>query len=471
MNKDLTVGEPQSVLWKFSIPMFVSVIFQQMYNIADSVIAGKFAGEDALAAVGASYPITMIFMAIAVGSNIGCSVVISQYFGAKWYDKMKTAVSTTLIASLALSLVLTVAGLLGSRGLMVMINTPDNIFADGDLYLRIYIGGFVFLFLYNVATVIFTSLGDSKTPLYFLIGSSIGNILLDTLFVAVFHWGVAGVAWATFLAQGVACVLALVTLKRRLASVETTGKAALFSWNMLGKISRIAVPSILQQSFISIGNIFIQGLINSFGSSVIAGYSAAIKLNTFAITSLTTLGNGTSSFTAQNLGAGKQGRVKAGFGAAVKLALIITVPFFVAFFFGSHVILSLFMNEGSTVAMETGMEFLKIVSPFYFVISLKLMADGVLRGAGAMKSFMIATFSDLLLRVILAFILAGPFGTLGIWLSWPIGWMVAMVLSLSFYKKGVWKSSALTDSAEDMEEEAPELETEGALLFMEEENA
>lgn len=137
----------------------------------------------------------------------------------------------------------------------------------------------------------------------------------------------AGVAWATFLAQGVACVLALVTLKRRLASVETTGKAALFSWNMLGKISRIAVPSILQQSFISIGNIFIQGLINSFGSSVIAGYSAAIKLNTFAITSLTTLGNGTSSFTAQNLGAGKQGRVKAGFGAAVKLALIITVPF------------------------------------------------------------------------------------------------------------------------------------------------
>jgi len=239
---------------------------------------------------------------------------------------------------------------------------------------------------------------------------------------------------------------------------------------MLGKISRIAVPSILQQSFISIGNIFIQGLINSFGSSVIAGYSAAIKLNTFAITSLTTLGNGTSSFTAQNLGAGKQGRVKAGFGAAVKLALIITVPFFVAFFFGSHVMLSLFMNEGSTVAMETGMEFLKIVSPFYFVISLKLMADGVLRGAGAMKSFMIATFSDLLLRVILAFILAGPFGTLGIWLSWPIGWMVAMVLSLSFYKKGVWKSSALTDSAEDMEE-APELETEGALMFMEEENA
>lgn len=470
MNKDLTVGEPQSVLWKFSIPMFVSVIFQQLYNIADSVIAGKFAGEDALAAVGASYPITMIFMAIAVGSNIGCSVVISQYFGAKWYKEMKTAVSTTMLASLVLSVLLTAAGLLGSRGLMHMINTPDNIFGDGDLYLRIYIGGFVFLFLYNVATGIFTSLGDSKTPLYFLIGSSIGNIFLDTLFVAVFHWGVAGVAWATFLAQGIACVLALVTLKKRLAAIHTEEKAAAFSWNMLGKISRIAVPSILQQSFISIGNIFIQGLINSYGSSVIAGYSAAVKLNTFAITSLTTLGNGTSSFTAQNLGAGKQERVKKGFRASVKLALLITVPFFAVFFFGSHAVLSLFMNEGSTVAMETGAQFLQIVSPFYFVISLKLMADGVLRGAGAMKSFMTATFTDLFLRVILAFVLAVPFKTMGIWLSWPIGWTVAMVLSLFFYKKGVWKNSSLTAAEEVMEEEALVLEAEGVIVFPEEGN-
>ena len=146
MNKDLTAGKPQSVLWRFSIPMFVSVIFQQLYNIADSVIAGKFAGEDALAAVGASYPITMIFMAIAVGSNIGCSVLISQYFGAKWYKEMKTAVSTTLLALTDAVRSAYGCGPGGEQGLMIMINTPDNIFADGDLYLRIYIGGFVFLF-------------------------------------------------------------------------------------------------------------------------------------------------------------------------------------------------------------------------------------------------------------------------------------------------------------------------------------
>ncbi len=439
MVKDLTQGNPQSVLRRFSIPMFISMIFQQLYNIADSVIAGKFAGEDALAAVGASYPITMIFMAVAVGSNIGCSVVISQYFGAKQYVKMKTAVSTTLISSAALSAVLIAAGLLGSRGLMKMINTPENIFREGDLYLRIYIGGFLFCFLYNVATGIFTSLGDSKTPLYFLIGSSLGNIVLDLLFVAGFGWGVAGVAWATFLAQGIAGALALLALQRRMADIPAQGRVERFSREMLGRIGRIAVPSILQQSFISVGNIFIQGLINSYGSSVIAGYSAAIKLNTFCITSLTTLGNGTSSFTAQNLGAGKPDRVRDGLKAAMKLSAVVTAVFFAAYFLGAGPALSLFLKGEGGLAGQTGIAFLRIVSPFYFVVGMKLMADGVLRGSGAMKEFMIATFTDLLLRVVLAFVLSSVLGTTGIWLSWPIGWGAATVLSLYYYKKGVWK--------------------------------
>lgn len=438
MIKDLTEGKPQKVLWQFSIPMFVSVIFQQLYNIADSVIAGKFAGEEALAAVGASYPITMIFMAIAVGSNIGCFVIISQLFGAKEYARMKTAISTTLLASAVLSVLLTLLGVAGSAWLMRLIHTPDNIFADGDLYLRIYIAGFLFLFLYNIATGIFNSLGDSRTPLYFLIGSSLGNIVLDLLFVAVFNWGVAGVAWATFLAQGIACILALLTLRIRVRSVQGEGKAALFSAEMLKKISMIAIPSILQQSFISVGNIFIQSLVNSCGSSVIAGYSAAIKLNTFLITSVTTLANGISSFTAQNIGAGKKERIKEGFAAGMKLAFLVVVPFFVIYFFFGNVMIELFMNSESTMALETGRVFLRIVSPFYFVISVKLMADGVLRGAGAMKQFMICTFTDLVLRVILAYILVIPFGSTGIWLSWPLGWSVGAVLSFGFYKSGVW---------------------------------
>lgn len=439
MIKDLTEGKPESVLWRFSIPMFASVIFQQIYNIADSVIAGKFAGEDALAAVGASYPISMIFMAIAVGSNIGCSVVISQWFGAKKFEKVKTAVSTTLLASLVISFVISLLGMLGTAGLMRLINTPENIFKDGALYLKIYIGGFIFLYLYNVCTGIFTSLGDSKTPLYFLIGSSIGNVFLDILFVAVFEWGVAGVAWATFIAQGAACVLVLLTLKKRMGILKTEKKAEIFSWSMLAKIALIAIPSILQQSFISIGNIFIQRLVNGYGSPVIAGYSAAIKLNTFAITSITTLGNGLSNFTAQNIGAGKKERVGKGMIAGTKLALVVAIPFFIIYFvFGTQMI-GLFLKEQGETALMTGVQFLKIVSPFYVVIAVKLMADGVLRGAQLMLQFMIATFTDLFVRVILAHIFSASMGIVGIWLSWPIGWVLAVILSFGFYKKGDWK--------------------------------
>ena len=442
MNKDLTFGEPRKILWQFALPMFISVIFQQLYNIADSIIVGNFAmhGEEALAAVGASYPITMIFMAIALGCNTGCAVVISQLFGAKKYREMKTAVSTTLLASLVISIVLTIFGLLFSHGMLKMISTPENIFADADAYLKIYIGGFVFLFFYNVVTGIFTSLGDSKTPLYFLIGSSVSNIILDYVFVAMFHWDVAGVAWATFVCQGIACVLALFTLQKRLKSIEVGEKAESFSWPMLKKVMAFAIPSILQQSFVSVGNIFVQNLINRFGSSVIAGYSAAIKINTFAVTCFSTTGNAVSSFTAQNVGAGYYDRVKKGLKAGLLMGLIIGIPFFVSGFFGGGILMKLFMKEQSTVALETGIQFLKIVAPFYFVIPMKLITDGLLRGSGAMRYFMISTFSDLILRVALGYILAVPFGTTGIWMSWPIGWTIGTVLSLWFYKKGVWHS-------------------------------
>lgn len=336
MITDLTQGSIHKKLWLFSIPMLISVVFQQIYNIADSMIAGKYAGESALAAVGASYPITMLFIAVAMGCNIGCSVIISQLFGAKDYSSMKTAVYTTYISCFVLSIVLTVSGFLASTPLMHIIQTPDNIFGDARLYLNIYIGGVTFLFLYNICTGIFNALGDSRTPLYFLIASSIGNIILDLWFVIGFQWGVAGVAWATFIAQGISAVLSVLTLIKRLRRVETQGPVALFSWSMLGKISLIAIPSILQQSFISIGNIFIQGLINGFGSAVIAGYSAAVKLNTFAITSFTTLANGLSSFTAQNMGAGKTERIKKGFLSGSFLALCIVLPFFIGCFFFNH---------------------------------------------------------------------------------------------------------------------------------------
>ena len=442
MITDMTQGKPFQVLWRFTIPMLVSVMFQQFYNIVDSIVAGKFVGVDALAAVGASYPITMIFMAVATGLNIGCSVVISLYFGAREYGKMKCCVSTSLISTLGIAVFLSGCGFLFSRPLMRLMNTPQNIFSDSALYLNIYIGGLIFLFLYNICTGVFTALGDSRTPLYLLIASSLGNIVLDLVFVIVFHMGVAGVAWATFIAQGISSLLAFVTLLRRLKDIEAEEPYSKFSWEMAGKISRVAVPSILQQSFISVGNLFVQGLINSYGSAVVAGYSAGMKVNTFAITCFSTLGNGLSSFTAQNTGAGRPERISQGFRAGVRLVLCVAGPPFLLFFMFSPSVIQLFMSKGGEAAAQVGVEFLRIVSPFYMVISLKLIADGVLRGSGSMKAFMVSTFTDLILRVFLAFVLSVPFGAVGIWMSWPAGWVIGTGISLFFYFTGVWKKKS-----------------------------
>jgi len=443
MNKDLTVGKSETVLWKFCMPLFGSIIFQQLYNIADSFVAGKFIGENALAAVGESYGITMIFIAFAFGCNIGCSVIVSQLFGAKDYNRMKTAVYTTLIASAMLCIFLMLVGILSCSWLLHITNTPEEIFEDSKLYLDIYIWGFPFLLFYNVATGFFSALGDSKTPFIFLAISSTSNVAVDIWFVAVFHMGVAGVAWATFLCQGISCVLAVVVVFRRLSKIKTEGKIQVFSNELFRKIAVIAIPSILQQSFISVGNIIIQGVINGFGSSVMAGYSAAVKLNNLVITSFTTLGNGISNYTAQNLGAGIPKRVKSGFKAGVKMVWIICIPIVALYQVASNGLIEAFMDEPSELVLLSGVQFLKIVSPFYFVISVKLVADGILRGAGMMNQFMIATFTDLVLRVVLAILLSMQFGYIGIWLSWPIGWGIATVLSVWFYRNGAWKEKEL----------------------------
>ena len=441
MNKDLTVGDPAKVLWKFCLPLFGSIIFQQLYNIADSFVAGKFIGENALAAVGNSYEITLIFIAFAFGCNIGCSVIVSQLFGARKLGEMKTAVYTTFISSAVVCAALMLAGTLGCDGLLRLINTPENVFADSKLYLDIYILGLPFVFFYNVATGIFSALGDSKTPFIFLAASSTSNIFMDILFVTAFKMGVAGVAWATFLCQGVSCVLAVLFVLRRLRGVETDEKSALFSFPLFCRIAAIAVPSILQQSFISVGNIVIQGVINSFGSGVMAGYSASVKLNNLVITSLTTLGNGISNFTAQNIGAGKMERVRSGFKAGLKLVWMLCLPIVALYLLGGRMLVNIFMNEPSEAAMASGVQFLRIVSPFYFVVSCKLVSDGVLRGAGLMKEFMAATFTDLLLRVGLAIVLSKALGAVGVWCAWPIGWSIAMVMSVIFYRRGPWEKA------------------------------
>lgn len=434
---DLTQGEPGSVLWKFCLPLFVSVIFQQLYNIADSFVAGKFIGENALAAVGNSYEVTLIFIAFATGCNMACSVITSQYFGAKKYGVMRTAVYTAMLSSAVICAILMVFGITCSDWLLTAMNTPTEIFADSKLYMDIYIWGLPFLFFYNLATGIFSAMGDSKTPFIFLACSSVINIAVNVFFVAGLHMGVAGVAWATFLCQGISCILAVITVFSRLKQI-TAGceeEIQIFDKNVFQKFISIAVPSILQQSSISIGNIIIQGAINDCGVSVTAGYAAAIKLSNLVVTAFTTLGNGISNFTAQNIGAGRMDRVCAGHRAGVRMVWSLCIPIVLVYTIGANLLISFFIDNPTELALQSGIHFLYIVAPCYFLISVKLVSDGILRGAGMMKEFVIATTSDLILRVILVKILVVPFGYLGIWSAWPIGWSLGTGLSLYYYKK------------------------------------
>ena len=435
MNKDLTVGKPSTVLWQFCLPLFGSIVFQQLYNIADSFVAGRFIGENALAAVGNSYEITLIFIAFAFGCNIGCSVVVSSLFGGRQYGEMKTAVSTAMISSAVVCLTLMAGGLIFCDLLLAAIQTPAELLADSKLYLDIYIWGLPFVFFYNISTGIFSALGDSKTPFLFLAASSLSNIAVDILFVTAFKMGVAGVAWATFLCQGVSCVLAVLVIALRLKKIHTTQPVRPFSLPILKRLAIIAIPSIAQQSFISVGNILIQGVINGFGPAVMAGYSASIKLNNLVITSFTTLANGISNYTAQNLGAEKPQRIREGFRAGLKLVWSLCVPLVALYLLAGNLLLRAFMDHPSQGALDSGIAFLRVVAPFYFVVSTKLVADGILRGAGLMRQFVIATFTDLILRVVLAFILsATALGSTGIWCAWPIGWGVATALSVLFYR-------------------------------------
>lgn len=426
------------------------MVFQQMYNLVDSIIVGRQLGGNALYAVNASYSLTMIFLAVATGAGIGITVVAGRYFGAKKNEDLKTTVSTALIGMAVLAVVFTAVGALLSGPVLELLRTPDYIMADATAYLRIFFFGLIFIYVYNVVSGAFAAVGDSKTSLVFLILSSVLNIGLDLLFVCVFHMGVAGAAWATLISQAVSAVPALIVLYLRLRKLPSE-KAKLFDFTHLRIIMRVAVPSIIQHSIVSLGNVFIQLRVNVYSnadSAVGVAYAAAIKLNTFAINTLMTIGNAISSFAAQNLGAGLPDRVKQGWRAGIIMSMCLAVPFILVYCIFGEPAIKLFMDSSKSANIEDviriGKQFLYIVSPFYIVIPVKMISDGVLRGGEQMLAFMTSTFSDLVLRVAFAFVLSlwTPLGETGIWWAWPIGWVISIGVSLIFYFRGKWQGKS-----------------------------
>jgi putative MATE family efflux protein len=443
MARDMTRGNPGKTLFFFAVPMILGNIFQQFYNIVDSVVVGNFVGPDALAAVGSSGSITFLFIAIATGMSIGASVFISQLFGAKQYGRMKTAISTILIAMFGLSSVLMVIGLVLNKIILKFMNTPANILADAQTYLQIYFLGIIFLFLYNTLTAIYNALGESKIPLYFLILSSVINVILDLVFVIHFHMGVAGVAWATLIAQGISAILSFVNLINRIKKMNITEEFTYFVGRDLVGMGRIAIPSTIQQSILSVGMLLVQALVNGYGSVVIAGYTAATKIDSIAISPMVNVGNAASHFTAQNIGAGKPERVRKGYRAGLIMVAVIGLTIAVLQFLFGEVFLGFFVDaKENPEVIRVGIEYLRVVSSFYFMMGIMNVSNGVLRGAADMKIFMICTLCNLSVRVILAYTASTFIGESAIWWALPAGWFVGFCVAYIRLKSGKWQGKS-----------------------------
>lgn len=455
--KDLTEGKPLKLLFFFALPMLAGNLFQQLYNMVDSMVVGKFVGEDALAAVGSSFPVVFLAVAVASGLSMGCNVVVSQLFGGNRIHQMITTISTALVGLGVLGLVITVLGEILAEPLLKLLGTDPDILMDSLSYLQIYFGGSVFLFLYNTMNGIYNALGDSKTPLILLMISALTNIVLDLLFVIQFDMRVAGVAWATLIAQGMCAVFSFFILIKRLQNLKKEREDTLtveekaepvqfFHVDAVKRIARIGVPSMIQQSVVSLSMMMMQGLVNSYGKVFVAGYTAATKIDSLAMMPNMNFSNAMSSYTAQNIGAHKSERVKEGYKATMFMIIIFSIIITGTIYLFGDQLLSLFLDVGSAgSAISYGLEYMHIVSIFYVLMGFMFVGNGLLRGAGDMGAFMLSSMTNLFVRIAIAYTLSNFIGMAAIWWSIPIGWGVGALFSFLRIRSGKWKGKGIEE--------------------------
>ncbi len=431
----LTQESPFRALLIFSFPMMTGNLFQQFYTMTDSIIVGRFIGEAALAAVGASAALSAVFIAIAVGGGAGALVITSNAFGRKDFTLVKESISTSLISFLILSLILAAAGYAFSDRIMGLLNTPENIKDDAVLYLRIYFLGLPFLFMYNIISSVFNSLGKSRIPLFLLIFSSLLNIVLDIAAVTALGMGIAGAAWATLLSQALSAVLSFIILLKTLKVMDGRMKR-LFSSSIFSSMTKIALPSIIQQTTINFGMMLVQSVVNTFGSEVLAGYSASIRIDNIVTVPLSAVGNAMSPYTAQNIGAGKKERINTGWKSALAIILSFSILICIILQAFNTEIISLFLGaDGSAAAYRTGEEYLSYLGWFYGILGFAFVTGGVLRGMGKMASFTAASIANLSLRVIGAMVFAPLYGVEIVWYVVPLGWILYFSICYVSYRR------------------------------------
>lgn len=440
--KDMTVGRPAGIIGRFALPMLLGDVFQQLYSIVDSVVVGRFVGADALAAVGGSFPVTFILNAVMIGLTVGASVLLSQLFGGKDITTFHKALYTMILGMGVLSLILTGASQALAVPLLRLIGTPEKIMAGSTLYLRIVFGGLVLTFAYNICTAIFRSIGDSKTPLYFLIIASVLNIILDLMFVIIFHMGIAGVAIATIMSQGISALLCILYIRKKAAILQMTREERVFDRQMLKRIMSLGVPAMFQQVSVSVSVMCVQGMVNLFGTSAMAGYAAAGKVESLAMMPMFDMGSALSTFVAQNIGAGDERRARQGVYAGFGLSVAVCGSIALLIFFFRYPLIRIFLKgDIDPLVIEFGVGYLGAIAGFYLLNAFYTNLSSALRGAGDAFFSMAATIIALVVRVASSYLMYRNtgMGMASIWWGLPISWGTGFVLCLVRYLRGTWK--------------------------------
>lgn len=443
--KDMTKGNPTKIILFFAFPMLLGNIFQQLYNMVDSIVVGQFVGKNALAAVGSSFMLMNFFSAVLIGLCMGTSVVLSQFFGAGDYIKLRRAVSTSFIFMLVLTMIMSLLTVVLTKPMLILMKTPEEILLSSTSYLQIIFGGLIFTLLFNYSSAILRSVGDSKTPLYFLVLASLINIFLDLLFVIKFNMGVIGVAAATVIAQGLSSVLCLAYAFIKLPFIRINYKEIVFDKSLFSLIKKYSLLTALQQSIMTFGMVCVQGLVNSFGTDTMAAFTAAGKIDSIAYLPVQDFGNAFSTYVAQNKGAGNLERIKSGVKSAVKTIIIFCILSSTTILLSSRYLMHIFVSAEEVNVINMGIEYLSVISIFYVLIGFLFMFYGYFRGIGNLKTSIVLTIASLGTRVFMAYFLSRfpMIGEKGIWWSIPIGWALADSLGLIFYRHSTQKAQII----------------------------
>ncbi|MBD9227616.1 MAG: MATE family efflux transporter [Clostridiales bacterium] len=439
MTKDLTSGSPLKVILLFSLPLVLGNLFQQFYALADTIIVGRFCGVSALASVGATGSVNYLILGFVIGVCNGFAIPIAQLFGARDYKDLRRHVANAAWLCMAASVVLTISTVALTRPMMQLMQTPDDIIDGAVIYIGWIFAGIPFIFLYNMVAAIMRALGDSKTPLYFLILTSALNIGLDLLFVVGFGMAIEGVAYATIISQFVSAALVLVVLSRSTESYRLTWRDLRIDKGIFKQILRIGLPTGFQQSLTSFSNVYVQSYINTFGSSCMAGWSSYSKIDQFVFLPMQSIGQASTTFMSQNLGAGNLPRAKKGTGVAMRLALIITFASAAVLFLFAPSLVAIFNQEPDVV--RYGTMFLRMnVFMLAFCCPNQVVA-GAMRGAGDSRTpMLIMLFSFVLFRQIYLYIATSICNTAAVvGFGYPIGWIVASILVELYYMSGKWE--------------------------------